>query len=78
MGWYTGSEAGATKSFGELFWWHRPPSRWVSTMNQLIGQLRAWQFREWLYAALFAVAVLLGWLARQHDGDPLVRYLPPA
>ena len=25
-----------------------------------------------------AVAVLLGWLARQHDGDPLVRYLPPA
>lgn len=29
-------------------------------MNQLIGQLRAWQFREWLFAALFAVAVLLG------------------
>lgn len=28
-------------------------------MNQLIGQLRAWQFREWLYAALFAVAVTL-------------------
>ncbi len=28
-------------------------------MNQLIGQLRAWQFREWLYAATFAVVVLL-------------------
>ena len=28
-------------------------------MNQLIGQLRAWQFREWLYAATFAVVALL-------------------
>jgi len=28
-------------------------------MNQLIAQLRAWQFREWLYAAAFAVVALL-------------------